>query len=309
MCKSMYDTVIIGGGAAGLTAAIYAARAQLSAVTVEKMPIGAGQIAESERVDNYPGLYGKNGFELIEEFRAHALALGAELRNDSASGIVGLESGYSVELSDGSALKTRTIIYAAGASHRRLDVDGEARLTGKGVSYCAVCDGMFHRGETVAVVGGGDTALGEAITLSRIAQRVYLIHRRDEFRANMSLRDKVSQTPNIELIMSASPLEILGESRVSGIRLLQSGSERQLEVGGVFVAIGEQPESALLKGIAELDGGGYVIAGEDGATSAEGIFAAGDVRSKQLRQLLTAAADGANCVYSAERYLRQTPRK
>lgn len=299
----MYDTIIIGSGPAGLTAAIYAQRAQLNAVVVEKEYMGTGQIAESEQVDNYPGLYGKSGFDLGEEFRSHAAALGTEFYEGEVVRIAPKDGGYSIEFSDGALLETRTIIYAAGAKHRRLEVNGEAEFTGRGVSYCAVCDGAFYKGRTVAVVGGGDTALGDALLLSKIAAKVYLIHRREQFRANKTLQSDVKNAPNIELVLNASPLEILGEKKVSAIKILHGDSEKILSVDGVFIAVGEQPESSLLRGIADLDDRGYIIAGEDGATSANGIFAAGDVRTKPLRQVVTATADGANCVYSVEKYL------
>jgi thioredoxin reductase (NADPH) len=299
----MYDTIIIGSGPAGLTAAIYAQRAQLKAVVVEKVYMGTGQIAESERVDNYPGLYGKNGFDLGDEFRNHALALGTEFYEGEVSKILPEENGYSVEFSDGKSLNAATIIYSAGAKHRKLDIVGEAEFTGRGVSYCAVCDGAFYKGKTVAVVGGGDTALGDALLLSKIADKVYLIHRREQFRANKTLQSNVKNTPNIELVLNAVPVEIMGEKKVNAVKISQDNGEKNLSIDGIFVAVGELPESALLQGIAELDERGYVVAGEDGATSADGIFVAGDVRTKQLRQVVTAAADGANCVTSVEKYL------
>lgn len=299
----MYDAIIIGSGPAGLTAAIYAQRAQLNAVVVEKEFMGTGQIAESEQVDNYPGLYGKAGFDLGEEFRNHAIALGTEFYEGEVVRIIPNDNGYSVEFDDESSLEAKTIIYAAGARHRKLDIIGESEFTGKGVSYCAVCDGAFYKGKNVAVVGGGDTALGDALLLSKIADKVYLIHRRDQFRANKTLQTNVKNTPNIELVLNTVPTEILGDKKVNAVKILQNEREEILSVDGVFIAVGEQPESSLLQGIAELDDRGYVIASEDGATSADGIFVAGDVRTKPLRQVVTATADGANCVYSIEKYL------
>lgn len=299
----MYDSIIIGSGPAGLTAAIYAARAQLSAVIVEKEYMGTGQIAESERVDNYPGLFGENGFDLGEKFRSHAEALGAEFYEGEAVSITPENSGYAVRFSDGSVLQSKTIIYAAGASHRRLGIPGEETFSGKGVSWCAICDGAFYKDKTVAVIGGGDTALGDALFLSKIAKRVYLIHRRDQFRANPALQEKVRNTENIELVLNAVPEEISGEKNVSGIHILQNGEQRQIETDGVFVAVGSTPNTKILEGLVSLDVNGYIIAQENGVTSAEGIFAAGDVRTKQLRQVVTAVADGANCVTSVENYL------
>lgn len=297
----MYDIIIIGSGSAGLSAAVYAKRAQLSTVVVEKEYAGTGQIAVSEQVDNYLGLPEISGYDLGEKFREHAIKLGTEFYDGEASKILLSEDFYTVNFSDGKSLKGKTIIYAAGASYRRLEIPGGEKI---GVSYCAICDGMFYKDKTVAVIGGGDTALGEALYLSKIAKKVYLIHRRDKFRANKSLQEKVKNTPNIEPILNAVPTEILGEKRAEAIEILQSGEKKRLDADGIFVAIGTVPNSALLNGICELDKSGYVIAGEDGITSAKGIFAAGDVRTKKLRQVITAVSDGANCVISAEEYLQ-----
>lgn len=303
--SNLYDIIIIGSGPAGLSAAIYAARAQLKAVIAEKEYMGTGQIAESERVDNYPGLFGENGFDLGERFRSHAEALGARFYEGEAMEITAENGGYSVSFSDGSTLKAKAIIYAAGASHRRLGIKGEDEFFGRGVSQCAVCDGAFYKDKIVAVIGGGDTALGDALLLSKIAKKVYLIHRRQELRANKSLQEQVRNTTNIELVLEAVPMEITGVKAVEKIVVEQNCSERIIEVDGVFVAIGSDPNTAILKGIADLDENGYVIADENGITSAKGIFAAGDVRTKRLRQVVTAVSDGANCVHSAEEYLLQ----
>ena len=297
----MYDIIIIGSGPAGLSAAVYAGRAQLSAVVVEKDYVGTGQIAASEQVDNYLGLPEINGYELGEKFRSHAEKFGAEFYEGEAVAIVSGDGFYTVNFKDGKTLEGKTILYYAGTSYRRLEVPGGELL---GVSYCAVCDGMFYKDKIAAVVGGGDTALGDALYLSKIAKKVYLIHRREEFRANKALQKKVKATPNIELVLNASPTEIIGEKRVEAIELLQAGEKKRLSVDGVFVAIGSVPNSALLKGICTLNESGYVVADEDGITSAKGIFAAGDVRTKKLRQVVTAVSDGACCVLSAEEYLR-----
>ncbi|MCI7767393.1 MAG: FAD-dependent oxidoreductase [Oscillospiraceae bacterium] len=301
----IYDTVIIGSGAAGLSAAIYAGRAALDYIVIEKNYMGTGQIAESERVDNYPGLYGESGFDLGEKFRSHAEALGTSFIEGEVVSITPENGIYKLSLEDGSFYLTKTVIYAAGASHRKLGIKGEAEFAGKGVSYCAVCDGAFYRNKTAAVIGGGDTALGEAVFLSKIAEKVYLIHRRDTFRGNKTLSEQVKTTENIEIIYNAVPVEIMGGKSVESLRISQSGEERVIPVNGVFAAIGNTPDSALLNGIAELDKNGYVIAGEDCVTSAKGMFVGGDVRTKPLRQVVTAAADGANCVYSAEKYLSE----
>lgn len=296
----MYDIVIIGSGPAGLSAAVYASRAQFSAVVAEKDYMGAGQIAASEQVDNYLGLPGINGFELGEKFREHAVSLGAEFFEGKVSGISKSAESYTVSFKDGSTLESKCVIYAAGTSYRRLEIPGGELL---GVSYCATCDGAFYKGKTAAVVGGGDTALGDALYLSKIAEKVYLIHRRDTFRANKALQELVKKTPNIEVILNAVPTKVIGEKRVEGLEISVSGETRSLAVNGVFVAIGSVPNTGILNGICSLDKNGYIIADEDGITSADGFFAAGDVRTKALRQVVTAVSDGANCVLSAENYI------
>lgn len=299
----MYDTIIIGSGPAGLSAAVYAKRAQMNVIVVEKEYMGTGQIAESERVDNYLGLYGESGFDLGEKFREHAVSLGAEFLDGEAVEIVPCENRYNVLFADNKSVETKTIIYAAGANPRKLNIKGETEFSGRGVSYCAVCDGAFYKNKTVAVIGGGDTALQDAVLLSKTAETVYIVHRRDEFRANKALQKAMADTENIKLVLNAAPIEIIGNKKVSSIRLMHNGIEELLDVDGVFVAVGTIPNSQLLNGIAKLDDNGYVVAGEDGVTSANGIFAAGDVRTKQLRQVVTAVSDGANCVQSVENYI------
>ncbi len=299
----MYDTIIIGSGPAGLSAAVYAKRAQLNAVVVEKEYLGTGQIAESERVDNYLGLYGESGFDLGEKFREHAVSLGVEFYEGEVAALALEKDYYNVVFTDKKVFSAKTIIYAAGANPRKLNINGEAEFSGRGVSYCAVCDGAFYKNKIVAVVGGGDTALQDAVLLSKTAETVYLIHRRDEFRANKTLQNTVKNTDNIKLVLSAAPVEIIGEKKVSSIRLTHNGEEEILKIDGVFVAVGTLPNSQLLQGIVQLDDNGYVIANEDGVTSAKGIFVAGDVRTKHLRQVVTAVSDGANCVRSVEEYI------
>lgn len=301
--NKMYDVIIIGSGPAGLSAAIYAQRAKLKTAVIEKEFMGTGQIAESSRVDNYPGLFGESGYDLGEKFRNHAESVGTEFVEAEVSEIKPENNAYRVIFSDGNALETKTVIYAAGTKRRKLDIKGEQEFSGKGISYCAVCDGAFYEGKSVAVIGGGDTALSDAVYLSEIAEKVYIIHRRDAFRASESLQEKVKNTPNIELILNAVPNEFFGEKLLEGIKYIHNGEEKTLRVSGSFTAIGSIPNSDLLKVIAELDINGYIIAGEDGITSAKGIFAAGDARTKKLRQVITAASDGANCVESVRNYL------
>lgn len=301
--NKMYDTIIIGSGSAGLSAAVYAKRAVLDFIVIEKEYLGTGQIAESGRVDNYLGLYGENGFDLGEKFREHAAALGTEFLEGEVISIAKDGNAYKIVLSDNSELLTKSIIFATGAAPRKLDIQGESEFSGRGVSYCAVCDGAFYKDKITAVVGGGDTALEDALLLSRTCKKVYLVHRRDEFRANKSLQNLVKNTENIELVLNAKPCEIIGDKKVNALKILQNGEERTLELDGVFAAVGTVPNSKLLNGIAEIDSHGYVVADETGVTSAQGIFAAGDVRTKQLRQVSTAVADGANSVCSLERFL------
>lgn len=302
MQKKLYDTIIIGSGPAGLSAAVYAKRAELDFIVVEKEYLGTGQIAESECVDNYLGLYAENGFDLGEKFRSHAVALGTEFYNGELTEIIPDNDIYKLIVSE-KELLSKTIIYAAGAKHRRLNVKGEDEFSGKGVSYCAICDGAFYKGKTVVVVGGGDTALSEAVYLSETAQKVYLVHRRDSFRANKALQSRVSSKENITILFNSQIEEIIGKETVEQVKIICNDKTEFLKTDGVFVAVGTTPESEVLKGIARLSPGGYVFAKEDCATTARGIFAAGDVRTKLLRQVITAAADGASAVYSVEKYL------
>ena len=296
---TMFDLIILGSGPAGLTASIYAARAGLRFTVIEKEYMGTGQIAYAERVDNYPGFYGLDGYTLGEKFREHAEALGTKFNEGKVTALANADGVWSITFSDGCTTQTKAVIYALGASPRKLGIPGEAELTGRGVSYCALCDGAFFSGKTVAVIGGGDTALSDALYLSKSAEKVYLVHRRDTFRANKALTDKVLAVPNIQPVYNAVPAEIIGTDKVTRLRL----SDGELAVEGVFIAIGTVPNTKLLDGLSVLDGYGYIRAGEDGVTPAEGLFAAGDVRTKAVRQVITAAADGANAVNSVCIYL------
>lgn len=298
----MYDTVIVGSGPAGLTAAIYAKRAGLATLLIENTPVGGGQIATTDRVDNYPGLPGINGMELGMKFREHAEKLGTEFRDGQ---VVKVEPDK-VTLDDGTTIDTKTVVLALGADHRQLGVPGENEFRGKGVSYCATCDGAFFRKKDVAVVGGGDVALDDAIYLSRFASRVYLIHRRDEFRGAQSLVDEASSKENVTFVMDTVVNRVDGENMVTGIETenRKTGEKSTIRVNGVFMAVGTQPNTAGIEGLPDTDEKGYVIAGEDCVTSIPGIFAAGDLRTKQLRQAITAAADGANAITSVQNFLR-----
>lgn len=303
----VYDLVIIGSGPAGMTAAIYAKRAMLDCILLEKEYLPGGQVIKTYEVDNYPGIPKTNGMELSSKFSEHANELGvermtAEVRNIKADGEI-----KEIEVGNGETLQTKTIILATGAVHRTLSVPGEEKFTGMGVSYCATCDGAFFRDKVTAVVGGGDVALEDAVFLSRMCKKVYLIHRRDEFRGAKILQDQVQKSENIEILWDTVVTEIIGENTVEKISIqnVHNHVDNTLEVDGVFVAVGTKPASDLLKGQIEMDEQGYILAAEDGVTSIPGIFAGGDGRAKKLRQVVTAVADGANCVQSVERYLQK----
>lgn len=302
----MYDIVIIGSGPAGLSAAIYSQRAGLKAVVIEKNYMGTGQISESERVDNYPGLFGENGFELGAKFRAHAESLGAQFIESEVVKISRDGADFKVLLENGNTLNSHTVIYAVGTERRKLGVEGENEFLGRGVSYCAVCDGAFYKNKIAAVAGGGDTALGDAALLSKFAEKVYLIHRRDKFRANKTLQEKIKNLPNVEILLNAQIEKINGGAKADSITVLQNGETREIKTDGVFVAVGSVPNTAVVKDLVETDANGYIVADESGVTSMQGLFAAGDVRTKSLRQVVTAVSDGANCVLSAEHFLESS---
>ncbi|MCI8489345.1 MAG: thioredoxin-disulfide reductase [Lachnospiraceae bacterium] len=298
----MYDVIIIGGGPAGLAAAVYAARACLHTLLLEKQPMGGGQILNTAEVDNYPGIPGANGFELGQKFADHAKRLGIEPRTEEVTAVDCLASVKKVITNKGT-YEAANLIYAAGARHRTLGVPGEETFAGRGVSYCATCDGAFLRGKTAAVVGGGDVALEDALFLANICRNVFLIHRRDTFRGAKSLQNRVMATDNIELILDTTVEEIHGETGVTELLIRNKKEDRtsRLAVDGIFIAAGILPYTDLLKGQVELDENGYIIADESCRTNVKGVYAAGDVRTKALRQIITAAADGANAVSAIEK--------
>ena len=296
--SDIYDLAILGGGPAGITAAIYASRARLNTIWIDKNFAPGGQITATYEVDNYPGMPGISGMDLGEAFGAHARKLGLEPQREKILSLENISGEIKTIRTKKHEYQAKALILAFGAEHRKLDIPGEDDLSGFGVSYCATCDGAFYKNKTAAVVGGGDTALGDALLLSRMAEKVYLIHRRNEFRGNAMLQEKVRNTENIEIILNAVPFEIIGDNRVNAMKIIREGKEEKIFTDGIFVAVGTVPNSGLLKGFVKLDKNGYIIADEDGVTSVSGFFAAGDVRTKSVRQVITAAADGASCVYS-----------
>ena len=302
---NQYDLIIIGSGPAGLAAAIYAQRAKLETLVIEKAMVSGGQVLTTYEVDNYPGLPGMGGFDLGMKLREHADNLGAVFAEDEVFKIEdGGDGGLKRVICDKETYEAKALILATGAHHRKLGAPGEEEFAGAGVSYCATCDGAFFRNKETAVVGGGDVAVEDAIFLARMCKKVYVVHRRDQLRAAKSLQEKLLSMPNVEMVWNSVADEIIGEGQVKGLKItnVKTEEKRTLEVQGVFIAVGITPESQAFEGLVEMEHG-YIKAGEDCVTSAPGIFAAGDVRTKPLRQIITAAADGANAVTSVEHYL------
>ena len=303
--NKVYDLIILGSGPAGLTAAIYAERARLSTLTIEKNYVSGGQIIDTYEVDNYPGFPGINGFDLAMKFREHADQLGCEFFVGDVSGLVKRGSHWIVQTPSGE-FETKAVLIASGAKHRKLGAPGEEELSGKGVSYCATCDGAFYRDKVVAVVGGGDVALEDAIFLSRMAKKVYLIHRRDSLRGIKSLQEDLFKIENIEVVWDSVIEEIQGDKKVENllIKNVKTQQVNALPVDGCFIAVGTVPEIGFLPKEVALSETGYILAPEEGTTNVNGLFVAGDVREKVLRQIITASSDGANAVRSVENYIR-----
>lgn len=299
-----YDLIIIGSGPAGLAAAIYAQRAKLNTIVIEENFVSGGQVVTTYEVDNYPGLPGISGMDLGTTLREHAEKMGAVFVRDKVLELE-LEGAEKTVTGKKETYRARTVILATGAKHRMLGIPGEQKLSGMGVSYCATCDGAFFRGKTVAVAGGGDVAVEDAIFLARACEKVYLIHRRDELRAARILQERLMALDNVEILWDTVVDEICGENKVEALKLTQkkTGEKKELAVDGIFIAVGITPNSELVQGKLDMDEQGYIRAGEDGVTSVAGVYAAGDVRTKQLRQILTAASDGANCVTSVQNLL------
>jgi len=304
---STMDVIIIGGGPAGMTSAIYCSRAGLSTLLLEGAVMG-GQAAIADRIDNYPGFpNGISGAELAAMMEQQARRFGAVLASDAVSAISREEGGiFNIKGGNGEYL-ARTIIIASGTEHRRLGIKGEEEMIGKGVSFCATCDGVFFRGRKVAVFGGGDSAVKEALFLTKFATKVVVVHRRDKLRAEKVIQDEAFANPKISFIWDTIPLEISGTDEVTGVQLknVKSGEISELSVDGVFVFVGTSPGTGYLRGLIEMDESGYIITDDKMKTSKEGIFAAGDVRRKLLRQVSTAVGDGAVAARSAEEYLSE----
>ena len=303
MEQNVFDTIIIGGGPGGYTAALYAARAGFSALVLEKLSPG-GQMATTDQIDNYPGFpQGVNGFELALEMQKGAQRFGAQTELAEVLR-VDLRGPVKEVVTQKETYRAPTVVLATGASPRELGLPGERELRGRGVSYCATCDGMFYRNRTVAVVGGGNTAVADVLYLSRICKKVYLIHRREELRASKVYLDPLQKAENVEFVWDSEVKEILYGETVTGVKVKhkRTGDIRELAVDGLFVAVGHIPNTELVKGQVDLDEAGYVLAGETTRTNLPGVFAVGDLRKKPLRQVVTAASDGAVAAHFIEEY-------
>ena len=302
----LYDVIVIGGGPGGYTAALYAARANLSVAILEKLSPG-GQMGTTDVIDNYPGFpQGVNGFELAMQMKEGAERFGAQTQLAEVTQVELAGQVKTVHTSGGD-YQARTVVLATGAHPRELGLPGERELRGQGVSYCATCDGMFYRGKTVVVVGGGNTAVSDVLYLSRLCEKVYLVHRRDTLRASKVYLDPLQKAENVEFVWDSEVKQLLRDQAVTGVRVRnkKTGEERDIPCGGVFVAVGYLPNTELYRGQVELDEAGYVLADETTQTNLPGVFAVGDLRKKPLRQVVTAASDGAGAAHFIEEYLNQ----
>ena len=302
--EKIYDMIIVGGGPGGYTAALYAARAGLDVMLIERLSAG-GQMNLTGQIDNYPGFpEGVDGFQLSYNMQQQAERFGAKSKYAEVLQVE-LEGEIKRIQTNEGVYHTKTVVISTGANPRQLGVAREKELIGRGVGYCAHCDGMFYRGKTVAVVGGGNSAVAEALYLSRIAKEVILIHRRDSLRATHIYQKPLQEAENIHFVWDSEVTELLGEEVLSGVKVrnVKSGEEQVLDVQGLFVSVGRSPATGLVKDQLTLDGAGYIIAGEDTRTNLPGVYAVGDVRTKELRQIVTAVADGAMAAHVAEGYL------
>ena len=301
-----YDVVIIGGGPAGLTAGLYASRARLKTVLLEGMMMG-GQVASTEMVENYPGFTEPLvGASLGPLFEAQAKKFGLEVRQfQQASEIIPQNPGFTIMTSSDNRITAKTVIVATGTQWSSLGIPGEQELKGVGVSYCATCDGAFFRDQDIAVIGGGNAAVEESLFLTRFSRKIYIIHRRDALRADKIIQERAFDNEKIEFVFDHIPLKIIGETEVKGVEIKQvkTGETRTLDVSGVFIYIGMRGKSELLKGLTSMDERGFISAGEDTVTDCSGLFAAGDIRQKPLRQIVTAVADGAVAAVQAEKFI------
>lgn len=299
----MIDIAIIGAGPAGMTAAIYGRRAGLN-VCVFEAELCGGQMIYTPEIENYPGTGKLSGAELSLNMRAQMIDLGAELVEDRVTA-VSVENGIYRISTFGGEYEARTLIIANGAKRRKLGVPGEEKYSGRGVSYCAVCDGSLYKGKTAVVVGGGNTAAEDALYLANICEKVYLIHRREELRAEKHLAEAVLNSDKVEKILGARPVAVIGDKKVTAIELEMNGENRTVETDAIFVCIGLQPENSIFADVAELDAAGYIVADADCRASRAGLFAAGDTRTTALRQVITAASDGAIAATNADRYIKE----
>ena len=305
--SQIYDVIVIGGGPGGYTAALYAARANLSTLVLEKLTPG-GQMGTTDVIDNYPGFpEGIGGFELAMQMKQGAERFGAKTE---LSEVISVELKGPVKQvrTQGGTYQARTVVLASGAHPRELGLSGEQELRGRGVSYCATCDGMFYRGKTVAVVGGGNTAVSDVLYLSRLCQKVYLIHRRDQLRASKVYLDPLQQAENVEFVWDSQVQKLLYRDMLTGVQVRhkKTGELREIPCDGLFVAVGHVPNTELYQGQVELDQAGYVLADETTQTNLPGVFAVGDLRKKPLRQVITAASDGAVAAHFIEEYVSTT---
>ncbi len=304
--EHVYDMIIVGGGPGGYTAALYGARAGLDTLILEKLSAG-GQMALTDQIDNYPGFEdGIDGFSLGEKMLRGAERFGAQTKMAEVRAVRLSGAVKEIETAVGT-LYGRTVILATGATPRALGVAGEKELMGKGISYCASCDGMFYRGKTVVIVGGGNTAAADAILLSRICEKVFVVHRRDTLRATKIYHEPLMKAENISFCWNSTVSELLHEDKLTGVKVrnIHTGEETEIPCDGLFVCIGREPASELVKGQLELDGAGYIVADESTRTSLPGVYAVGDVRTKAFRQVVTAVGDGATAAYYADEYLTE----
>ena len=304
--KHIYDIIIIGGGPGGYTAALYAARAGLDVIVLEKLSAG-GQMALTSQIDNYPGFEeGVDGFELGEKMQAGAEKFGAKTEYAEVFSVDLSAVPKIVETSEGT-FYGHTVVFATGASPRELGVTGEKELVGRGVHYCAACDGMFYKGKTVVIVGGGNTAAADAMVLSRIAKKVILVHRRDTLRATKIYHEPLKKAENVEFHWNSVVSEFISEGKVTGIKIknVHTGEEELFHCDGVFISVGRKPATELVNEQLDLDASGYIVADESTKTNISGVYAVGDVRTKKLRQIVTAVSDGAIAAHEAEEYLAE----